>query len=104
MLGWLVKLIARVDHSFNRRLRRASGLDLPQPLQAPADAEPAADQDGTEISNVALGTGVEIATAPRPALTDLSADLPPPPIIRPLSSQPDDLPQEDDEEGTIVNI
>lgn len=104
MLSWFLHLNERIDRAFNRRLRRASGLDQSQhaaPLAAP---EHSVEEDGTEISNVALGTGVDTATAGRPALADLGADLPPPPVIRPVLAQEAPAAHDEEEEGTITNL
>lgn len=104
MLRWFLGLGERIDRSFYRRLRRASGLDQPQHAVTMASPEHSVEEDGTEISNVALGTGVDTATAARPALADLRADLPPPPLIRPVPAQEAPAAQEEEEEGTITNL
>ncbi|HEU5086527.1 MAG TPA: hypothetical protein VFT99_03745 [Roseiflexaceae bacterium] len=116
MFGWLTQVGSALDRAFERRLRRASGLDAPQHAAPVPDIAGPPDDGDVEIANLARGATIAPANPPLAAVPpdDSSVPqapaLPPAPVLPPSEPQPSapssatQAPQTEADEAEIVNL
>jgi hypothetical protein len=116
MFGWLAQVGNALDRAFERRLRRASGLDAPQHAAPVPDIAGPPDDGDVEIANLARGATIAPANPPLAAVPpdDSSVPqapaLPPAPVLPPSEPQPSapssatQAPQTKADEAEIVNL
>ena len=115
MFEWLTQIGNALDRAFERRMRRASGIDTPRPaLVLDHETVGTADDGDVEIANVARGAAIAPAVPTPLGEPSAAMPVPDPPSLPPAATkarpylhapnQATQAPQTAAEEGEIVNL
>ena len=100
MFGWLTQMGNALDRAFERRMRRASGLDTPRrALVLEHEAANTGDDGDVEIANVARGAAIAPAAPTPVAMPPAATEARPYP-----PNQATQAPQTAANEAEIVNL